>query len=66
MRLLVMCRSPTCSGGSTPLLRKDQKSAEAKIGEGLHRDDMMDLLKSVGLFPLVLISLAFQFCHLEG
>jgi len=65
MWLLVTCRSPTYNRGSTPLVGKDQKLAKAKTGEPLHRDDVLVLLKSVGLFPSTLVNLAFQFCPLE-
>lgn len=58
MWLLAMCRSSACSGGSTPLVRKAQTSAKAKIVEGLHRDDILVLLKVCGTLP-------FQFGTLE-
>lgn len=58
MWLLAMCRSSTCSRGSTSLVRKARKSAKAKIVEGLHRNDVLVLLKVCGTFP-------FQFGTLE-
>lgn len=47
------------------MARKNQKSAKAKNGEGLHRDDVLVLLESVGLFSLMLVTLAFQIYPLK-